>query len=84
EQHALPTDRQRLVDALEHSSTVRRAHLPDLRAKNSRSTVSLSDLGVQLLDLAFARFLRSRARHPRQKPGRLVQQLLLPSIDLVR
>src|SRR4029077_9559076 len=39
-QHALPADRQRLVGAIEHSSTVRRAHLPDLRAKKSRSTVS--------------------------------------------
>lgn len=28
------------VGAIEHSSTVRRAHLPDLRAKKSRSTVS--------------------------------------------
>jgi hypothetical protein len=33
-------DRQRLVGAIEHSSTVRRSHLPDLRAKKSRSTVN--------------------------------------------
>jgi hypothetical protein len=37
---ALSPQRQRPVSAVEHRSAVRRAHLPDLLAKKSRSTVS--------------------------------------------
>ena len=40
QKRALLPQRQRPVGAVEHRSTVRRAHLPDLRAKKSRSTVS--------------------------------------------
>jgi len=40
EKRALPPYRQRLVGAVEHRSAVRRARLPDLLAKKSRSTVS--------------------------------------------
>jgi hypothetical protein len=56
-QHAVPADRLRLVGATECSSTVRRAHLPDLRAKKIPLDRQLSNLGAQLLDLAFARCL---------------------------
>jgi hypothetical protein len=37
---ALSPQRKRPVSAVEHRSAVRRAHLPDLLAKKSRSTVS--------------------------------------------
>jgi hypothetical protein len=44
----------------------------------------LSNLGVQLLDLAFARFLALPPDTRVKGPGRLFQQLLLPRINLVR
>jgi len=40
QKRALPPNRQRLVGAVEHRSAIRSAHLPDLLAKKSRSTVS--------------------------------------------
>ena len=72
------------VSAIEQRSAVRRAHLPDLLAKKSRSTVSCADLGVQLLDLALAACLGIVANPGVKRPRRLLQQLLLPGVDLVR
>jgi hypothetical protein len=40
QKRTLPPNRQRRVGAVEHRSAVRRAKLPDLLAKKSRSTVS--------------------------------------------
>jgi len=40
QERALPPDRQPAVIAIDERSAVRRAHLPDLRAKKSRSTIS--------------------------------------------
>ena len=53
---ALSPQRQRPVSAVEHRSAVRRAHLPDLLAKIALHR-QLTDLGVQLLDLALVRAL---------------------------
>ncbi|WP_445222709.1 hypothetical protein ACKWRH_46480 (plasmid) [Bradyrhizobium sp. Pa8] len=44
----------------------------------------MSNLGVQLFDLAFARVLAFPPDTRVKGPGRLVPQLLLPGIDLVR
>ena len=70
--------------AIEHRSAVRRAHRPDLLAKKSRSTVSCPILACS------CSISRSRAASAsRPTPGSnaraaLLQQLLLPGINLVR
>ena len=78
-----PADRQRLVGAIEHSSTVRRAHLPDLRAKKSRSTVVVRSWRAASRSRVRER-PRSRARHPGRRPGPAVPEVASPGIDLVR
>ena len=84
EQRALPPNRQRLVGAVEHRSAVRRAHLPDLLAKKSRSTVSCADLGVQPLDLPLMRRLGVPPDARVEGARRLILKLLLPGVNLVR
>jgi hypothetical protein len=83
-QRALAPNRQGFVRAIEHLSTIRRAHLPDLRAKKIPLHRELPDLGVQLLDLALARRLGVEP-HARVESSRCVpQKLLLPGVNLVR
>jgi hypothetical protein len=73
QKRALPPNRQRFVGAVEHRSAVRRAHLPDLRAKKSRSTVSCPILACS----------RSIS-HSCEGARRLILKLLLPGVNLVR
>src|ERR1700730_935917 len=61
-QRALAPNRQGFVRAIEHLSTIRRAHLPDLLAKKSRSTVS-----CPILACSFSTS-RSRAVSARRAP----------------
>ena len=70
--------------AIELGSTVRRAHLPNLLAEKIVLDRQLADLGVKLLNLARRRCFRVHADPRIERAPRVVQQLLLPRVDLVR
>jgi hypothetical protein len=67
--------------AIERLSTVRRAHLPDLLAKQSRST--LTDLGVEIVHRLLLRLLRVETKAWLERPRGVLEQLLPPGVDLM-
>ena len=80
---ALPAQTQRRIVAPDHRPARRPAHRLSPRAKKSRSTVSLADLGVQVVDLDLpirARLLRAIGKHRVQA----IHRLALPDTHLVR
>jgi hypothetical protein len=80
QQIALPADRQIGMVAIEQRSPVRNAHLPDLRAKKSRSTTSSPILACRR---SISRSRSGGGRPALERPCRLVLKLLLPGVDLV-
>jgi hypothetical protein len=71
------------VSAIEHGCAIRSAHLPDLFARIAFHG-QLSDLGVQLLDRALPFRLGVRADARIERPAGVLEQLLLPGVDLIR
>src|SRR5438874_4447180 len=70
--------------AVEPGSAVRRAHLPDLLAKKSRSTVSCPIFACSF-SISRSRYGLGIPADPGVKgAGRLLLQLLLPGVNLVR
>nr|WP_228411370.1 hypothetical protein [Bradyrhizobium barranii] len=67
--------------ALKQSSAIRRAHLPDLLAKKSRSTVNCPILAWSFSTSSSWAAIPTSARV--ERPNRLILKLLLPRINLV-
>lgn len=89
-QRAPAPDRHVLARAIEHLPAIRHARLPDLRAKRSPSwracrTIRREppDLGVPLLDLAFARRLGAAPHAGVERARRVLEKPLLPRACLV-
>src|SRR5208337_5553686 len=91
---ALPAHRQVLARPFDLRSSIGGAHRPGLLAKKSRSTVSWpilgssprTSLGVKLgrLALALLPAIARTARPAREQARRVVENLLLPGVNLVR
>ena len=80
EQGALAAHRELRVTAVEQGSPVRRAHLPDLRGKKSRSTISSPNLACGVRSSVPPDLAGPASEYP----FRMFQQLLLAGVDLRR